>query len=95
MSDERVMVFIDGNNLYHELKGHFGRSDLNFAKFCSKLANGRTLVRTYYYNAPLDSAREPDRFIKQQRFFRSLRPCPISKSVLAGWSILTGPGSHL
>jgi len=76
MSDERVMVFIDGNNLYHELKGHFGRSDLNFAKFCTKLAAGRTLVRTYYYNAPLDATREPDRYLRQQKFFRSLQALP-------------------
>lgn len=76
MPDERVMIFIDGNNLYHELKGHYGRSDLNFEKFCKKLAAGRTLVRTYYYNAPLDAAREPDRYERQQRFFRSLQALP-------------------
>jgi uncharacterized LabA/DUF88 family protein len=76
MEDERVMIFIDGNNLYHELKGHFGRSDLDFAKFCQKLAGRRTLVRTYYYNASVDSDREPDRHSRQLKFFRSLQRLP-------------------
>ena len=76
MDDERVMIFIDGNNLYHELKGHFGRSDLDFAKFCKKLAGNRNLVRTYYYNAPVDQTREPDRYARQQLFFRSLQRLP-------------------
>jgi len=70
------MVFIDGNNLYHELKGHFGRSDLDFGKFCKKLAGDRSLVRTYYYNAPVDRIREPDRYQRQQGFFRSLQSLP-------------------
>lgn len=76
MDDERVMVFIDGNNLFHELKGHFGRSDIDFAKFCRRLAGDRTLVRTYYYNAPVDKEREPDRHARQDRFFRSLQRLP-------------------
>jgi uncharacterized LabA/DUF88 family protein len=76
MDDERVMIFIDGNNLYHELKGHYGRSDLDFARFCQKLAGNRTLVRTYYYNAPVDRSREPDRFSRQEKFFRSLQRLP-------------------
>jgi len=70
------MNFIDGNNLYHELKGHFVRSDLDFAKFCKKLAGNRNLVRTYYYNAPVDQTREPDRYARQQEFFRSLQRLP-------------------
>lgn len=32
---------MDDTNLYHELKGHFGRSDLDFSKFCKKLAGTR------------------------------------------------------
>ncbi len=76
MDDERVMILIDGNNLYHELKGHFGRSDLDFGKFCKKLAGNRDLVRTYYYNAPVDQTREPDRYARQQQFFRSLQRLP-------------------
>ena len=29
--EDRVAIFIDGSNLYHALRGNFGRFDLNFA----------------------------------------------------------------
>lgn len=76
VDDTRVMIFIDGNNLYHELKGHYGRADVDFTKFCQKLSNARSLVRTYYYNAVVDRDREPERHTRQQRFFESLRKLP-------------------
>ena len=76
LDDERVMIFIDGNNFYHELKGTFGRSDIDFTKFCRKLAGNRTLVRTYYYNATVDRDHEPERYTRQQRFFESLQAVP-------------------
>ena len=44
----RVMVFIDGSNLYHVLTQSCGRHDLQFDKFAVKLANGRELKRIYY-----------------------------------------------
>ena len=47
---ERVMVFIDGSNLYHVLNQHFSRNDIKFGKFAEKLSGDRNLVRTYYYN---------------------------------------------
>ena len=47
---ERVMVFIDGSNLYHVLNQHFSRNDIKFGKFAEKLAGESNLVRTYYYN---------------------------------------------
>ena len=33
---ERVMVFIDGSNLYHVLNQHFSRNDIEFGKFAEK-----------------------------------------------------------
>ena len=70
----RVMVYVDGSNLYHSLKQVAGRTDLDFAKFSKKLAGeDRQLVRTYYYNAPVDQIREPDSYRMQQRFFQALR----------------------
>ena len=38
---ERVMVFIDGSNLYHVLNQHFSRNDIKFGKFAEKLAGDR------------------------------------------------------
>ena len=43
---ERVMIFIDGSNLYHSLKNHTGRTDLDIGKFCHKLTGRRQLVNS-------------------------------------------------
>ena len=50
-SSDRVMIFIDGSNVYHSLRAHFGRRNIDIGKFCQKLVGRRRLVRTYYYNA--------------------------------------------
>lgn len=69
MPEEKVCIYIDGSNLYHSLKNTCGRTNLDFAKFCQKLTGGRKLIRTYYYNAPVDQAKEATRYADQQRFF--------------------------
>ena len=72
----RVMVFIDGMNLYHSLKDHGIRTDIDFYKFSLKLAGDDRLIRTYYYNAPYDQKHEPKRYGDQQRFFGILHRTP-------------------
>ena len=73
----RVMVFIDGSNLYHSLRESYGRTDIDFLKLCTTLAGGdRQLVRGYYYNATVDQSHEPERYSSQQRFFSHLRRVP-------------------
>ncbi|MFW6195594.1 MAG: NYN domain-containing protein, partial [Chloroflexota bacterium] len=72
---ERVMVFIDGSNLYHVLSDVCSRHDLNFGKFAEKLADGRHLVRTYYYNirqGPSESGMPSE----QEKFLQSLYETP-------------------
>jgi uncharacterized LabA/DUF88 family protein len=71
-ANERVMIFIDGNNLYHSLKHVVGKTNLDFEKFSAKLANNRHLIRTYYYNAPLNREDDEDKHRMQQSFFDSL-----------------------
>jgi len=75
-ANERVMIFIDGNNLYHSLKHVIGRTNLDFEKFSKKLANNRHLIRTYYYNAPLNRDDDEDKYRLQQSFFDSLDTVP-------------------
>ena len=71
---QRVMVYIDGSNLYHSLRNAEGRADLDFSKFANKLVGeDRHLVRTYYYNAPLDNRQQPKQYQAQQKFFDALR----------------------
>ena len=74
--EDRVMVFIDGSNLYHRLRNFHQRTDLDYAKFVEKLAGGRRLIRTYYYGAQLDQVRDPERYRNQQSFHNNLGRIP-------------------
>ena len=74
-ASERVMVFIDGSNLYHVLDQNCSRHDVQFDKLARKLANGRDLRRIYYYNIRQESDR-PDGRVDQDRFLHSLYDTP-------------------
>ncbi len=79
MSDnktDRVMVFVDGSNLYHSLKGFFNRTDIDIGKFCNKLLDKRRLIRIYYYNARVGLKEEPERYHNQQKFFTGISAIP-------------------
>jgi uncharacterized LabA/DUF88 family protein len=73
---DRVAIFIDGSNLYHALKSNFGRHDLYFIGFISKLCNSRPLFRTYYYNVLQEPAKWPDAHKEQQEFLEVLNKTP-------------------
>jgi uncharacterized LabA/DUF88 family protein len=77
--EERVMIFIDGSNLYHSLKNHFGRTDLDIGKFCNKILGKRHLIRIYYYNARVGQKEEPERHKQQQAFFAGVNTIPYSE----------------
>lgn len=77
--DERVMIFIDGSNLYHSLKSHFNRADLDLGKFTRKLLQKRQLVRIYYYNAAVGQKQEPEVFKQQQAFFAGINAVPYTE----------------
>lgn len=74
--EERVMIFIDGSNMYHSLKAYFHRTDIDLNKFCEKLVNKRKLVRIYYYNAEVGQVQEPERYKDQRSFFDSVEAIP-------------------
>ncbi len=75
-STDRVMVFIDGSNLYHSLKALYHRTDIDIGKFCNKLLEKRRLVRIYYYNARVGIKEEPERYRDQAKFFNSVSAIP-------------------
>ncbi len=83
--NERVMVFIDGSNLYHVLTQSCGRHDLQFDKFAIKLANGRDLKRIYYYNIRQESDTNPNMGVEQQKFLDSLYDTPYVEVRLGIW----------
>ena len=73
---DRIMVFIDGSNLYHSLRDTCGRTDLDYRELCLALCDGRELRRAYYYNARRDQSHESEPYRKQQQFFDYLRRVP-------------------
>lgn len=87
---ERVMIFIDGSNMYHSLKEHFHRTDIDLGEFCKKLLSKRRLVRIYYYNARVGRKEEPERWVHQRKFFDSVAAIPytelkLGRLVYANW----------
>ena len=83
--DERVMVFIDGSNLYHVLGQMCGRHDLQFDKFAQKLANGRDLRRVYYYNVRQEAFEDRSNAADQDKFLSSLYDTPYLEVKLGIW----------
>lgn len=81
-SDERVVIFIDGSNFYHGLRENHGKNNVNFEKLAQKLSNDRKLIRTYYYNAPVDQSEDPEKYKKQQKFFSFLDQVPYFETSL-------------
>ena len=76
MGDERIMIYIDGSNLYHNLKTHNLNTRIDFKKFSDLLCAGRKHIRTYYYNTPIKQADDPAEYRRQQLFFDGLRRTP-------------------
>ncbi|MEE8194706.1 MAG: NYN domain-containing protein [Dehalococcoidales bacterium] len=91
--EERVMIFIDGSNLYHSLKAHFRRTDLDIGRFCQRLLGKRQLVRIYYYNARVGRKEEPERFKDQQKFFSGVTAIPYTELRLGRLVYNNWPGS--
>ena len=90
---ERIMIFIDGSNLYHSLKSHFKRTDIDIGKFCNKLLDKRRLIRIYYYNAVVGRREEPDRYRDQQAFFASVSSIPYCELRLGRLVYINWPNS--
>jgi len=80
-NSERVAVFIDGSNLYHNLK-NLKIKEIDFNKLIKLLVKDRLLVKVFYYNAPLDISIDKEKYWEQQRFFEILRKIPGFEVVL-------------
>lgn len=76
MEDERVIIFIDGSNLYHGLKNVIGDVSLDFIKFPHKLCGQRRLIRTYFYICPVQQEGNEENYRTQQKFLAALDDKP-------------------
>lgn len=72
LNKQRTAVFIDGSNLYHDLLKNFGQANIDFLAFVKFLIGKDKLVKTYYYNAPVNQKENPEKYKNQQKFFSSL-----------------------
>lgn len=70
---ERVMIFIDGSNLYHGLKNNSESTKVDYEKLALCLCGKRKLIRVYYYNAPIKQRDDENKYKNQQRFFNKLK----------------------
>ena len=66
--NDRVMVFIDGSNLFNRIRGLNAHIQVDYGKFVAKLVGERRLVRSYYYAAQVDQNRDPEQYRRQQSF---------------------------
>lgn len=74
---ERVGVFLDGANFYHQSKENLGRTDVDLGAFAEWLVGPtRTLVRTYYYTVRLTPDHGQEQREKQQKFLGALDRIP-------------------
>ena len=76
---ERVMIFIDGSNMYHSIRHFFKRTDIDIGRFCQRILNKRRLVRVYYYNARVGQKEEPERYKDQKKFFAGVETIPYTE----------------
>ncbi len=71
---KQICVFIDGSNFYHGIKHNIGKTNIDFNKLSLMLCTPqRELVRTYYYNAPVNREDDEEQYKSQQRFFDELK----------------------
>jgi len=73
---EKVIIFIDGSNFYHSLKQVKNRTNMDFEILSKLLAGDRHLIRTYYYNSPVNREGNEEGYRMQQKFFDALRKIP-------------------
>ena len=73
---ERVAVFIDGSNFYFGCKDLLGHAKIDLNKLSKILTNSRLLIRTYYYDAPLNKESDEAKYKLQQKFFERLKITP-------------------
>ncbi len=76
MNEERLMIFIDGSNLFHGIR--YLNIKIDYGKLIDFLKENRRLVRTYFYTAvPQDrdvkrGTPEWESLVRQKRFLEEL-----------------------
>jgi len=71
---ERVAIFIDGSNLYHNLKRNHVK--ISFEEIISRLETWREVTDIFYYTAELDKEYNLEKYKDHHEFLEKLRKIP-------------------
>jgi uncharacterized LabA/DUF88 family protein len=80
MGKERVAIFIDGSNLYHNLKKYY--IPLPFEEIIKRVEVKRKIVKILYYTALLDKEIDEEKYNKHLDFLNNIKKIPNFKIVL-------------
>ena len=80
MNKQRVAIFIDGSNLYHNLKRYNIKK--KFEEIIKKLETKREIVNIFYYTALLDKGFDEKRYKKHKKFLNKIKKIPNFNVVL-------------
>src|SRR3989344_9161156 len=101
---ERVSIFIDGSNLYHNLRRNQIR--ISFEELIGRLETKREVTDVFFYTAELDEEFNPEKYKEHHEFLEKLRKipkfhvvlCNLKKTILKDGSIdynIKGDDIHL
>jgi len=71
---ERVAIFIDGSNLYHNLKRNHIK--ISFEELIKKIEAKREITDIFYYTAELDKKYDSQKYKEHHGFLEKLRKIP-------------------
>jgi len=80
MNNQRVAIFIDGSNLYHNLKRY--KIKTNFENIIKKIETKREIIDIFYYTALLDRSIDEKRYNSHKKFLNKIKQIPNFNVVL-------------
>ncbi|MBM3247420.1 NYN domain-containing protein [Candidatus Pacearchaeota archaeon] len=84
---ERVCVFIDGSNLYNNLKKN--KIKIPFEELMTLLEKKRKLINIFYYTAELDKSYNFKKYVEHHEFLEKLKKIPNFRVVLCNLKKVT------
>jgi len=80
MENQRVAIFIDGSNFYHNLKRYNIKT--KFEEIIKKVETKREIVDIFYYTALLDKSIDEKRYDSHKKFLNKIKQIPNFNVVL-------------
>ena len=74
MSNQKVAIFIDGSNLYHNLRRFNIKT--KFEEIIKKVETRREVINVFYYTALLDKSIDEKRYNEHKRFLDKIKQIP-------------------